>query len=172
MAYVLGKKSMYELAHDGQEVHPELVAMVKQAITITPVDFSVHDGLRTRAEQTEMVRTGASQTMNSYHLADAKYRPRGLATKYGQAVDLVPYVNGKNRWEWALIYPIAAAMGDSLGYINPLNRIRWGAVWDRTLDQLDLFDLESEVQAYAKRRRDLGKRVFQDGPHFQIEVHV
>jgi peptidoglycan L-alanyl-D-glutamate endopeptidase CwlK len=63
-------------------------------------------------------------------------------------------------------------MYDALRLINLSDRIRWGGVWDRTLDELDRFALEDEVQAYVARRRSQGKRAFPDGPHFQIEVHV
>lgn len=60
--------------------------MVSEAIKITPVDFTVHDGIRTTAEQSKLVASGASKTMDSYHL-------------YGLAVDLVPWINGQPRWE-------------------------------------------------------------------------
>lgn len=86
MPYSLGSKSRAEL----KGVHPDLVGVVERAIQITTQDFSVHDGLRTEAEQREYVRTGASQTMNSMH--------RTQADGFGHAVDLVPFINGKLRW--------------------------------------------------------------------------
>lgn len=43
----LGPASKKEL----QGVHPDLVAVVQRAIEITVQDFSVHDGIRTLAEQ-------------------------------------------------------------------------------------------------------------------------
>ena len=67
MAFALGAKSLAELAG----VDPRLVAVVKRAIEISPQDFAVHDGLRTEAEQTALVRAGASQTMNSMHRKQA-----------------------------------------------------------------------------------------------------
>ena len=98
MPYVLGAKSRAEL----KGVHPDLVRVVERAIQITTQDFSVHDGLRTAEEQKALVAAGASQTINSMH------RPQ--ADGFGHAVDLVPFVNGKMRWEWPAIYPIAAAV--------------------------------------------------------------
>ncbi|MDX1474690.1 MAG: M15 family peptidase, partial [Reinekea sp.] len=77
MAYVLGKKSLQEL----RGVDDSLVAVVKRAIELTSVDFSVHDGLRTLEEQKELVKKGASTTLSSKHID-------------GLAVDLVPYING------------------------------------------------------------------------------
>ncbi len=49
-------------------VHKDLIAVVCRAIRRTEVDFVVTEGLRTRERQAELVRAGASQTMNSRHL--------------------------------------------------------------------------------------------------------
>ena len=98
MTYSLGTASRAEL----RGVHPDLVKVVEHAIQITTQDFSVHDGLRTLKEQRRYVAAGVSQTMNSMH----RTQPDG----FGHAVDLVPYINGKLRWEWPAIYPIAAAV--------------------------------------------------------------
>lgn len=168
--YELGNKSRYELKQGSLEVHPHLCLMVRNAISITPVDFAVHDGLRTHAEQVEYVRTGVSKTLKSFHIPGGE-RTRGIKTEYGQAVDLVPYINGKLRWEWDPIYKIVLAMHDSLPHVGASNKIRWGGVWDRTLDQLDPYNLEAEREAYRQRRKAQGKRAFSDGPHFQIEIY-
>jgi peptidoglycan L-alanyl-D-glutamate endopeptidase CwlK len=81
MSFILGQRSLSEL----EGVHSDLVAVVKRAIEITPQDFSVHDGIRTIEQQKELVKSGASKTLNSRHIT-------------GHAVDLVPYINGKLRW--------------------------------------------------------------------------
>ena|SRR5210317_274202 len=146
MTFQLGAKSNQEL----EGVDPPICRVVRRAILITPVDFSVHDGLRTLEEQREYVASGASTTMNSKHLE-------------GLAVDLVPYINGKLRWEWPPIYKIAKAVKEA-ALIEGVSLV-WGAVWDRRLESLN--DLEIEVERYAERRRAAGKRVFLDGPHFQ-----
>ncbi|MEN9868999.1 MAG: hypothetical protein RL748_4589, partial [Pseudomonadota bacterium] len=91
--FVLGKESLQEL----DTVHPDLISVVKLAINLTGQDFSVHDGKRTLAEQKVMVEKGAAKTLDSRHIT-------------GHAVDLVPYINGKLRWEWPPIYVIADAM--------------------------------------------------------------
>ena len=155
--YRFGAASLKEMTG----VHPGLVRVWNHAISISLVDFAVHDGLRTLAEQTEYVRAGVSTTMNSMHLP----QPDG----FGHASDLVPYVNGKLRWEWPPIYQIAEAVRASAVFQDV--RIVWGGVWDRTLNDLPsgANNLEKEVQAYVSRRRRLGKRkVFIDGPHFQL----
>ena len=158
MAYALGAKSRAELAG----VHPDVVRVVERAIEITTQDFAVHDGLRTEAEQTALVRKGASQTMNSMH--------RKQADGYGHAVDLVPYINGKLRWEWPAILPIAAAVKFAAAELGV--KIRWGGCWT-LMSQIKgstAADMEKAVQAYGDAKRKAGKRSFPDGPHFEIPV--
>lgn len=157
MAYRLGAKSRAELAG----VHPDLLRVVERAIQITTQDFSVHDGLRTDAEQANYVAAGTSTTLDSKHLKQGD--------SFGHAVDLVPFINGKLRWEWPAIYPIAAAMHQAARELGV--RLRWGGVWDRALSDLpgDPDGLEKAVNAYVARRKRAGaKRVFIDGPHFEV----
>lgn len=156
MTYVLGAKSRAEL----KGVHPDLVRVVEHAIRITKQDFAVHDGLRTEAEQREYVRRGVSQTMNSMH----RPQPDG----FGHAVDLVPFVNGKLRWEWGAIYPIAAAMWTAAKAEGVA--IRWGGAW---VDMRDIKSgtpgaMKAAVEAYGARQRARGRKAFTDGPHFEL----
>ena len=51
MTYQLGNKSRQNL----QGVHPHLVKVVERAIELSSVDFSVHEGLRTRSRQAKLV---------------------------------------------------------------------------------------------------------------------
>lgn len=78
-------------------VHKDLVAVVCMAIKLTEVDFVVTEGRRTRERQADLVRNGASQTMNSRHLT-------------GHAVDLAALVEGEVRWDWPLYHKLAEAM--------------------------------------------------------------
>lgn len=108
--FILGSRSLSRL----KGVHPDLVLVVKRAIQLTDVDFAVLEGLRTRTRQLELVRAGASQTMNSRHLT-------------GHAVDLGAYVQGKVRWDWPLYYKIAGAMKRAALELEvPLE---WGGDW-------------------------------------------
>jgi peptidoglycan L-alanyl-D-glutamate endopeptidase CwlK len=152
MTYKLGKHSLREL----KGVHPDLVKLVKLAIKYTDQDFTVHDGLRTIEEQTEYVRRRVSRTMKSLHLPQDD--------GYGHAVDLVPYINGKLRWELDACYGIAEAMrraADELGI-----KVVWGATWDR-LDGAQGTP-ELLVEKYVTKRRRQGRRPFIDAPHFQL----
>lgn len=78
-------------------VHPDLQAVVRRALEITPVDFMVGEGLRNRTRQAQLVASGASRTMNSRHLT-------------GHAVDLFAVVGKMIRWDWPLYEKIAPAM--------------------------------------------------------------
>lgn len=157
MAYKFGPKSLQEL----QGVHVELVRTVHRALALSSIDFGVHDGLRTKVEQAEYVRTGVSKTMNSKHLPQAD--------GFSHAVDLVPYVNGKLRWEWEPIYLVAEAMHKAATETGI--QLVWGGVWDRKFPS-DFTGRSAHmklmVDAYVSRRRKLGKSAFIDGPHFEM----
>ena len=115
MTFVLSQRSLRRLVG----VHPDLSAVVRRAIGLTPVDFMVIEGLRTAARQAALVRAGASRTLNSRHLT-------------GHAVDVAAMLDGQVRWEWALYPKIAAAFrkaGEELGV-----GIVWGGDWKRLRD--------------------------------------
>ena len=150
MPYTLSLRSKAELVG----VHPDLVRVVEKAIQITTQDFGVHDGLRTMREQEQYIAKGASRTRNSKHLK----QPDG----FGHAVDLVPYINGKLRWEWGAIWPIARAV--RMASAEQGVSLIWGGVWDRRLGDLDLV-LEDAVEDYCKRHPGPD---FLDGPHYQL----
>ena len=74
MSYKLGTRSLQSLSG----VHPDMVAVVKLAITITEVDFTVIEGIRNINRQRELLKAGKSTTLNSRHIT-------------GHAVDMVPW---------------------------------------------------------------------------------
>lgn len=156
MTYRLGTGSRRELVG----VHPRLVAVVERAIALTNQDFTVHDGLRTEAEQREFVRRGVSKTMASKHMRQRD----GL----GHAVDLVPYIGGQLRWEWKPIFMIAAAVRDAAEAEGVA--LIWGGVWDRRLGEIARGPaaMEQAVNSYVARRRAMGKTAFIDGPHYEL----
>ncbi len=154
MGYSLGKHSWAEL----EQVHPHLVEVVELSISTTPVDFTVHDGIRSRDEQAELVEAGVSFTMRSMHLP-------GIDGK-GRAVDLVPYIGGKLRWDWDPIYVIARVMRESAVSLG--RDIRWGGAWDTLLTDPITADPEQMMNMYAMRRHVAQQRVFLDGPHYEL----
>lgn len=86
-----------------QGVHPDLVRVIEAARARAP--FIVTEGLRTRERQAELLRIGASRTMNSRHLT-------------GHAVDLAYWLDNGNgipesgeiRWDWPLYETLGAAV--------------------------------------------------------------
>lgn len=153
MAFVLGSKSLSEL----NGVHPALVELVHQVIQETPQDFIVFDGLRTRAEQTKLMASGATRTMKSMHLPQAD--------GYSHAIDLVPYVGGRPRWEWGPIWPIASTVHAVA--LRMRLKLVWGGVWDKAFSILDgsPAGLRKAVDAYCVRHPGPD---FLDGPHYQL----
>lgn len=110
MGYKLGLRSLNNL----RGVHPDLVKVVKRAIELSEVDFTVIEGLRSQARQKELFAKGATTTMRSRHLT-------------GHAVDIVPYVGGSIRWDWPLFTPIEKAMKQASSELGiPLE---WGGDW-------------------------------------------
>lgn len=110
MAFKFGTKSMKLL--DG--VHCDLRAVMLLAITRTPVDFSIIEGMRTLATQKKYFAAGATRTLNSRHLT-------------GHAVDIAPYVGGKIRWDWPLFHKIAPVIKEAARELTI--PIEWGGDW-------------------------------------------
>ena len=108
--FVLSKKSLDRLTG----VHTDLVRVVKRAIEITTVDFAVLEGVRSKSRQEQLVKAGASQTMNSRHIT-------------GHAVDLGAYVSGSVRWDWPLYHKIADAVKQAAAELGV--PIEWGGDW-------------------------------------------
>lgn len=149
MAFVLGANSLKRLGG----VHPDLVRVVKRAITITPIDFAVVQGRRTKDEQMRLYgkgRTAAqcraagvpvhyaqpnadkvTNTLNSNHLEKSD--------GYGHAIDFAPYVNG------ALVMPARPTKAEEQMYRDIANAFKkaamhecvvigWGGDWKSPVD--------------------------------------
>lgn len=133
-------------------VNDNLVQVVKRALTLSSQDFLVLEGVRSKERQAELVKKGASQTMNSKHIT-------------GHAVDLVPIIDGAMSWEWVDFYPIAEAMRMAAKELGV--KVRWGGAWDVTLNDTDM-PTKGLVENYTASRRRQGKKAFIDGPHFEL----
>jgi peptidoglycan L-alanyl-D-glutamate endopeptidase CwlK len=95
-------------------VHPDLVAVVNDAVDAVDCSVLVVEGRRTLERQKQLVAKGASRTMNSRHLT-------------GHAVDLVA-VNGKEcMWGKPYHDQIAQAMKDAAEARGV--EIDWGGDW-------------------------------------------
>lgn len=115
MTYKFSKRSEKNLVG----VNSALVTVTRRALELSPVDFGITEGLRSRDRQKQMVAAGASQTMNSRHLT-------------GHAVDVVAYLGANISWEWKYYEQIATAFkqaGKELGTV-----IEWGGDWKTLKD--------------------------------------
>lgn len=87
MTYALGSRSLSFCAH----VDPKLMAVVKRAIAICPVDFGMtEDQSRTVAQQAAKVAAGVSHVRPG-PAARHMIQPDG----FSKAVDLVPWIDGR-----------------------------------------------------------------------------
>lgn len=147
MTFKLSKKSLSKL----EGVDPQLVKVIKRAIEVTEVDFTITEGLRTKATQALYVKQGKSQTMNSKHLD-------------GLAVDLAAWVNGTTNWNFDYYFKIADAVRKAS--IELGIKVKWGGAWCYLND----YDSSKKAyDAYIAERKNLGKKPFLDGVHFEID---
>jgi peptidoglycan L-alanyl-D-glutamate endopeptidase CwlK len=116
MGFKLGKTSLDRL----QGVDETLVNVVKRAIEISEVDFTVLEGVRTLERQRELYAQGRTApgkivtwTMKSRHIE-------------GKAVDLVPYPLDWNDLD--KFNKIKDAMFQAAKELDV--NLRWGADWD------------------------------------------
>lgn len=110
MSFFLGTRSLQRL----QGVHPDLVRVVHRAIELTPIDFTVLEGLRTLERQKQLFAAKTTQTMNSRHLT-------------GHAVDLAPVLDGVVSWDWPLYHRLARAIKAAAEAVDV--PIEWGGDW-------------------------------------------
>lgn len=110
MTFKLGDRSLKRL----RPIHPDLYAVVRLAITLTEIDFTVLEGKRTLKRQKQLLKKGATKTLNSRHLT-------------GHAVDLGAWVDEAISWDWEHYHKISDAMflaSETLGIT-----IEWGGHW-------------------------------------------
>ena len=110
MSIVLGDRSLSRLAG----VHDDLVRVVHKAASMSSLDFTVLEGLRTIERQKQLFAQHATKTMRSRHLD-------------GHAVDLAPMLDGEVRWDWPLYFKLANVM-KAAAQLEGVP-IEWGGDW-------------------------------------------
>lgn len=111
--FILGDRSTKNLVG----VNADLVKIVKRALELSPVDFTVIEGLRTKERQAELMKQGFTRTLNSRHII-------------GEAVDIVPLpVDWKNPKPFYLVAEAMKKAADELGV-----KITWGGDWKSFVD--------------------------------------
>lgn len=127
-------------------VKPALVRVVRRAAEIVSdandgLGFIVTEGLRSPIRQAELVKAGASRTMNSRHLI-------------GEAVDLAATVGGEVRWDWNCYLTLATAMKAAAKELGV--DVVWGGAWE------SLASMNTPITAAMLSRS------FPDGPHYEL----
>ena len=115
MSFKLSQRSLDKMTN----VHPKLVEVVKLAITKSPLDFSISEGLRTVERQKELVAQKKSQTMLSRHII-------------GEAVDICVLVEGKANWDFENYRKVADIFKECAKELNV--KITWGGDWTSLKD--------------------------------------
>lgn len=110
--YKFSKRSRKRL----ETCHPDIQKVFNEVIKY--VDCTILEGIRTKEQQKEYVRTGKSKTMKSKHLEQSD--------GYSHAVDVMPYPIDWNDWHknylfGGFVLGIAKSMGVEL---------RYGGDWD------------------------------------------
>ena len=110
MTFKLYESSLSKL----KGVNQQLVDVVKLAITKSPLDFKITEGLRTIERQRELLAQKKTQTLKSRHII-------------GQAVDICVIIDGKVNWDFENYRKVADvfyACAEELGV-----KITWGGSW-------------------------------------------
>lgn len=133
----LGKTSLSRL----HRLHPKLAACVALAITISEVDFTVSETVRTDERQKELFygKPKKTWTLKSKHLIQED--------GYAHAVDLVPLENGQPAWDKCPLVKNAMFTAAQLMGIT----LRWGGDWNQNGSS-----------------DDEHKRGTYDGPHYEL----
>lgn len=134
---ILSKSSIAKL----KGVHPDLVRVIKRAAANTKIPFIVVEGVRTLERQKELLKAGATKILNSRHIT-------------GHAVDLVPLIDGKPRWDWSLYLGLADCVRQAAR--DEKVPVRWGGSWS------ELNKINGQITT------KLLSKSFPDGPHFEL----
>lgn len=116
MTYAFGSRSLKRL----KGVHPDLLRVMEKAISISTIDFTVLEGLRTKERQSVLLSSGATTTMNSRHLT-------------GHAVDIAPLVDGQVSWDWPVYHRLAPIVWRA-AELEGVDGLEWGGDWKRFPD--------------------------------------
>lgn len=115
MAIVLSEKSIMKL----QGAHPDLARVIMRAASLSHIDFTVLEVVRTLARQKGLVASGASKTMRSRHIPKADGKSR--------AVDIAPLDGGQVSWAWPMYFKLAPIIKQAAADLGV--PIEWGGDW-------------------------------------------
>lgn len=145
MAHRFSSRSLQNLA----TVHPTLQNLAHRALQLSPVDFTVIQGLRTRDEQAKLYGQGRTAAqMKAMGLPIHYARPNAAKVTWtmnsnhmsGRALDFAPWVPGRG-----LVLPARPTSADIELFRDVANAfkraamelcvvIEWGGDWKKTKD--------------------------------------
>jgi peptidoglycan LD-endopeptidase CwlK len=108
--FQFSRKSLSRL----QGVNPLLISLAERALEVSPIDFGITEGLRTRERQNELYREGKTETLNSRHLT-------------GHAIDVMAYPTPHGSWDFSDYELIAAAFKQAGNEMD--TDVEWGGDW-------------------------------------------
>ena len=111
-------------------VHPKLVAVVHRALELSPIDFTVLEGVRSQARQDELWAQGRTTPGPVVTWVQTSGTHGIQKDGYGHAVDLAPYpIDWNDHARFDGLANIMFAAAKELGVT-----LRWGGDWD--MDQI------------------------------------
>jgi peptidoglycan L-alanyl-D-glutamate endopeptidase CwlK len=107
-------------------VHPKLVAVVHRALELTPIDFTVLEGVRSQARQDELWAQGRTKPGQVVTWVQTSGTHGIQGDGYGHAVDLAPYpIDWNDHGRFDALANIMFAAAKEIGVT-----LRWGGNWD------------------------------------------
>ena len=141
MIYTFGQKSLDKLS----TCDTRLIAAAKQAIEVTPIDFTIVWGFRGEEQQNSLFESGASKKP----WPESEHNVMYGSEPFSMALDFAPWIDGAIPWKdthaFAVVAGVFLAAANLSGSI-----LRWGGDWDMdgsTTDQtfMDWGHLELRV---------------------------
>lgn len=164
--FAFGARSQAQIT----SLQPDFKALLEASIAVSPNDFGIPvlGGARTADQQHELWQQGRNGNPGKVVTQKDGYNDKSehqiKDDEFGYAVDVVPYISKAFTWNWEFIFPIIKTIGTEARKRGI--SLRWGGVWDRKLEDLNLDNLEAEVHAYTVRHPGPDHI---DGPH--LEYH-
>lgn len=84
------------------QAHPQLRKLFIEAAKKCPVDIEISEVSRSKARQEQLLKAGATQTMNSRHIPKKPHHSWYGEKPVSHAVDFFVTVEGKVRWDTPL----------------------------------------------------------------------
>ncbi len=109
-------------------VIPELQAVMRRALELSPIDFGISEGRRSIERQRELYDAGKSQTLKSRHIIS-------------RAVDVYAWVGGAVSWNMDHYHMINEAVQQAAQELG--EEIIWGGSW-RTFKDGVHFQIEGK----------------------------